>query len=694
IIREEQTKVVKGTRLTFHVVKVPIRDGLGEIVGIMGIARDVTEKKRAEEALREHEQMLKNILSASPVAISYVEQGRLKWTNQSMVHMFGYGEGGEYLGRSARDFYASPEEYKRVLTIFRECLEQGKPVETEAQFRRRDGTTFCGQLKIRALDAMIPRKGTISAIADISEKMASEEALREGRAKYRSLYEESQRIAQLYRTLLDASPDPIVVYDIQGKPTYLNRAFSLVFGWTLQELEGKRVDYVPEAEKIETEKALAKLFREGHNHDFQTRRLTKDGRMIDVSLSGSVLSDAEGNPAGSVIQLRDVTDHMRLEEQLRQAAKMEAIGRLAGGVAHDFNNLLTAVMGYSDILIQQMPKESPYRDQILQISVAAKRAAGLTRQLLAFSRKQLLDVTVLDVNAVIAALEEMLRRLIGEDVQLVTVLDPALGKVEADRSQIEQILMNLAVNARDAMPSGGNLTIETANVALDQEYACTRPEVQPGSYVMIAVSDSGHGMDAETRSRIFDPFFTTKEKGEGTGLGLSTVYGIVKQHRGHVAVYSEPDRGSTFKVYLPVTEGVSDQVPETWTDRPHQRGKETVLLVEDEEIVRTLTRELLVMLGYQVIEAADPEGAMKASEDHHGSIQLLIADVVLPRMDGNTLFRKLSPERPDMRVLYVSGYTENFISRHGVLNPGAHFLQKPFSVDKLARKVRQVLDER
>jgi len=393
-----------------------------------------------------------------------------------------------------------------------------------------------------------------------------------------------------------------------------------------------------------------------------------------------------------IVILRDITERKRLEEQLRHAAKMEAIGGLAGGIAHDFNNLLTAVIGYSNLLMERMPKEGFHHEKLTQICRAAERAAGLTHQLLAFSRKQVLDVRVLDLNEVIAGMEEMLRRLIGEDIDLAIAYSPSLGKVKADPGQIEQMLMNMVINSRHAMPAGGKLTIETADSFLDRNYARTHTEVEPGWYAMFAVSDTGHGMDAKTISRIFDPFFTTKDKGVGTGLGLSTVYGIIKQHHGHVTVYSEVNRGSTFKVYLPRVEDVSQPEARTVRTISMPEGTETILVVEDESTVRELTCEALKLQGYLPLSAGYPEEAEALSRSQQGSIHLLLTDVVLPRMDGRTLFRKLSRTRPEMKVLYVSGYTENFIVHHGVLDPGVHFMQKPFTFQGLARKVREVLD--
>ncbi len=381
----------------------------------------------------------------------------------------------------------------------------------------------------------------------------------------------------------------------------------------------------------------------------------------------------------------------RTQDQLLQAQKMEAIGRLAGGIAHDFNNLLTVISGHGQLLSRQLHGEHPLRPSLDAINDTAERTAGLTRQLLAFSRKQVLQPRVLDLNAVVADLAPMLQRLIGEDIELATALDPALGHVKADVGQLEQVVLNLAINARDAMPRGGRLMLETANIVLDAAYARQHVEVQPGPYVMLAVSDTGTGMDAPTRARLFEPFFTTKGPGQGTGLGLATSYGIVKQSGGNIWVYSEPGRGTTFKIYLPrVDEPVDVIAPRTDAVEPVVRSG-TILLVEDEDRVRALVRTILADHGYTVLDAPHPGDALVSSARHLGPIHLLLTDVVMPQMSGPVLAGRLTPTRPEMKVLYMSGYTDNTVVQHGVLDPGAAFLQKPFTPDTLARTVREVL---
>ncbi|MFQ5891102.1 MAG: ATP-binding protein [Gemmatimonadota bacterium] len=380
------------------------------------------------------------------------------------------------------------------------------------------------------------------------------------------------------------------------------------------------------------------------------------------------------------------------EEQLRQAQKMEAAGRLAGGVAHDFNNVLTVIIANSELLLTDLGPDDPGRVGVEEIRKAADRAASLTRQLLAFSRKQVLEPRVLDLNAEVADVEKMLRRLIGEDLDLRTVRDPALSPVRADPGQIHQVLVNLAVNAREAMPEGGKLIIETKNVELDEAYAHTHESVAPGPYVMLAVSDTGHGMDEETQSQIFEPFFTTKGPGEGTGLGLATVYGIVKQSGGYIWVYSNPGLGTTFKIYLPRVPGAVERLEPSAVPAAPLRGSETVLLVEDEPVILDLARRVLRQNGYAVLGASGAEEALRVCERHEGAIPLIVTDVVMPRMSGPKLAERLASLRPEARVLYISGYTDEVIVHHGVLAPGTAFLQKPFAAAALARKVREVLD--
>ena len=409
-----------------------------------------------------------------------------------------------------------------------------------------------------------------------------------------------------------------------------------------------------------------------------------------------VVKDHLGSLASKVHRaLREVeerAEHRRLEEQLRQAQKMEAVGRLAGGIAHDFNNLLTVINGYSHMISSRLPTGDALRADAEEILRAGEQAASLTRQLLAFSRKQILAPVVLNLNRIVSELEKMLHRLIGEDVELVTSLDPGLGNVKADPGQIEQVIMNLAVNARDAMPNGGKLTLETANVSLDEGFARHHSGAQSGPHVMLGVSDTGVGMDQETQSHLFEPFFTTKEQGKGTGLGLSTVCGIVKQSGGTIWAYSEPGQGAAFKIYLPRVDVPADASKPATRRRDLPKGTETILIVEDAEGVRNLMQLILTRNGYTLLVAENGEQAFQRVEQHPGPIHLLLTDIVLPRMGGPEIAHRMRALRPGIRVLFTSGYTDRGVVENGVLESGIAFLQKPFAVDELCRKIREVLD--
>jgi PAS domain S-box-containing protein len=528
--------------------------------------------------------------------------------------------------------------------------------------------------------------------ARTTELAQANEALQREIEERKRAEEELRRREQEFHSLAENLPDIVARLDDRLRHVYVNRRIEALTGMPAGSFLGKthRELGFPEELVALWEESLKRALVTGRETALEFTYSTPEGKR---HFESRLVPERDQNgPSGVLSITHDVTERRRLEEQFRQAQKMEAVGRLAGGVAHDFNNLLTIINGYSEVLETSLETGGALREYAVEISQAGERAAALTRQLLAFSRQQVVAPKVLDLNAVVADIEKMLRRIIGEDVALAWVPDPALGRVRIDPSLVEQVLLNLAVNARDAMPKGGNLTIETANAVLDEAYARTHPEVRPGRYVQLAVSDTGVGMDDATKARIFDPFFTTKAPGKGTGLGLATVYGIVKQANGHVAVYSEPGRGATFKVYLPrIEEPLPAPAPQPRSSEP-RRGNETILLAEDDDAVRSLTRLALQAEGYVVLEARQGDEALKIGRQHAGPIDLLISDVVMPGGGGRELAERLAANRPELRVLYLSGYTDDAIVRHGVLDAEAAFLQKPFTMRALALKVREVLE--
>jgi PAS domain S-box-containing protein len=518
-------------------------------------------------------------------------------------------------------------------------------------------------------------------IALAIERKRREEALRESEEQFRAL--------------VDGLRDLIFALAPDGTVRSLNLAFEDITGWPREQWLGKPfVELLHPGDAPHALALLEQVLRGQQPPTAQLRVRTSQGEDRVGEFHTSVQL-RDGEIVGILGIVRDITDRLRLEEQLRQAQKMEAVGRLAGGVAHDFNNILTAISSYSELLLADFATEDPRRADVEEIRKATDRAAALTRQLLAFSRRQVLQPKVVDLNAVIAGAEKLLRRLIGEDIALVTRLDPALGAVRADAGQLEQVIMNLAVNARDAMKTGGTLTLETENVAIDATTLAGEERIiAPGQYVLLRVRDTGSGMDADTRRHLFEPFFTTRDKGKGTGLGLATVYGIVKQSGGFIWVDSEPGRGASFRIYLPRTGEAAPPAerPAAGAEPAAAAGTETILLVEDEDAVRAVARESLRRQGYQVLEASDAETALGVAAGFEGTIGLLLTDVVMPGLSGRALADRLTAQRPATRVLYMSGYTDDAIVQHGVLEPGLSFLQKPFTPDVLAHKVREVLD--
>ncbi|HXL08392.1 MAG TPA: PAS domain S-box protein [Gemmatimonadales bacterium] len=636
------------------------------------------EQAQAEEARRQGEERFRALIEHGADAIALLSaDGTVLFLSHSAEKLFGFAPS-ELVGRSALELL-HPDDAPRLLGLLADMAARpGTPLTLELRLLHRDASW-------RAVEAVVvnrlgePAVGAIVInFRDISERKEAEQALRDSEEQYRSLVEGVRDV------IFALSPDGVIAS--------LNPAFETITGSPREQWLGKPFDQLVHPEDLPLALELFGRVVRGEERptaQFRIRTSRSDYRLAEFSATAQLRDE---RLIGILGIGRDVTERVQLEQQLRQAQKMEAVGRLAGGIAHDFNNILTAITGYADLLLEDLAPKDPRRQDAEEIHKAADRAAGLTRQLLAFSRQQVLQPRVLDLNALVSELEKMLRRLLGEDVKLATVLAPALGRVRADAGQLEQVIMNLAVNARDAMPTGGKLTIETADVEFDGGYAAEHYPAPPGKYAMLAVSDTGTGMDPATQAHLFEPFFTTKEKGKGTGLGLATVYGIVKQSGGFIWVYSERGVGTTFKMYLPRVDAAADPASGRPAPAPVARGSETVLVAEDEAPVRAVARHALERYGYHVLEAASAEAALDVAQRYSGPIHVLLTDVIMPGMSGRDLAARLATLRPETRVIYMSGYTDDAITRHGVLEPGFVFVQKPFTPDALARTVRDVLD--
>jgi PAS domain S-box-containing protein len=615
--------------------------------------------------------------AADMIAVVDMEGKRL-YNSLSYEKALGYSP--EELQSSSSFEQIHPDDRERVKKATEDARRSGIGSTLEYRLRHKNGSWLVLESTssvIRNSDGE-PEKLVI-VNRDVTERKKAEGALRRSEAGFRSVVEDA--------------PYGIYRASTSGRFLQVNPALQKMLGYQLVE-ELLRRDLASEIFRHagEYQRLTEALTGTEEVKDIELEWKRQDGTPITVRCSGRRINDENGAPAYFEVFAEDVTEKRILEKQLRMAQKMEAIGRLSGGIAHDFNNLLGVIIGYSRVLNKALTTNAALREHAVEIEKAGQRAASLTKQLLAFSRQQVLTPAVLNLNTLASDMEKMLPRLLGEDIEVSLLLDPELGDVKADQSQVEQVIMNLAVNARDAMPLGGKLKIQTSNVELDQAYTWNHPGSKVGSYVLLAVTDTGTGMDAGTLTHIFEPFFTTKERGKGTGLGLATVYGVVKQSNGYIWVDSAPGKGASFQIYLPRHVGQPAADEQIIDSSEKLRGTETILLVEDAEPLRKLAQAFLEAGGFRVLSAESGESALEVMASFGGTFDLLLTDVVMPGINGRVLAEQMLPRQPGMRVLYMSGYTDSFIAGHGVLDPGTHLLHKPFTEEILIRKVREVLD--
>ncbi len=652
---------------------------------ILSTSVDITAREEEGNALRESERKYRIVVENSLQGLSILQDGRYVFCNQSFANMMGRSVE-ELLSISPEEMLklVHPDDRPAMLNRYRYRFA-GKPVPARYEYRgiRKDGT----EVWLEGYESVTEYHGRAaiqSAYVDVTERKNAEKAFRESE-------EALKKSAEHLNQIINCIGDSIFVKDDKHRFVVVNDACCIFTGKKREELLGDTLfETLPEeVAKVIAEKER-RLLETGRDSVSEESLTDGHGKKHTVMTKTALLRDKDGNKQ-IVGVMRDITEYKLLQAQFLQSQKMEAVGVLAGGIAHDFNNLLTVIQGYTELLLENSGATDSKRQDLEEIAKAAHKANLLTTQLLAFSRKQILQPKMLNLSEALTEMDKMIRRLIGEDIDLAVITQPELGLVNADPGQIQQIVMNLVVNARDAMPMGGKLTIETANTNFDDSYVSMHREAATGTYVMLAISDNGLGMDSETQEHIFEPFYTTKEKGKGTGLGLSTVYGIVKQSNGFIWVYSEPGKGTTFKIYFPRYGGETARGDAGIALKSRHWGSGTVLIAEDEAPVRALASRILRDRGYRVLEAPNGLEALRASAEYSGTIDLIMTDAVMPGISGSTLVSRLEALRPGIKALYVSGYTDNSIVHHGILGSNVNFLQKPFTVEGLARKVQEVL---
>jgi PAS domain S-box-containing protein len=681
-IRGEEIRIRRGdgTDGFIRMSSAPVRDPEGNVVAAVAIVVDMTDQRNAERAVRTTDERYRFVARATNDVIWdwEIKTNALAW-NDAVEHVFGHKQSTIFPEIQWRYDHIHPEDRERIIAGIHRVMETGGTSWSDQyRYRRGDGT-YANVMDrgYLARDDAGAAVRMIGAMTDVTERSRSEAAIR------------------FQAQLLNAVQQAVVATDPEGTVIFWNAFAENLYGWSAEEAVGQSIqELTPSPFLREHGGEIGQRGAAGESWTGEYLVQGKSGKAFPALLTTAPVRDERGTVIGYVRVSIDLTERRNLEEQFRQSQKMDAVGRLAGGIAHDFNNLLTVIRLNTEIIMEGFDPTDPRSEDVKQIRSAAERASSLTRQLLAFSRKQILQPRVLDMNSVVASVEPMLRRLIGEDITIASSA-AARGYVVADPGQVEQILVNLVVNARDAMPQGGTINIETQNVDLDETYTSEHAPVIPGRYVMLAVGDNGVGMSRDTKEHAFDPFFTTKEAGKGTGLGLATVYGIVKQSGGYVWIYSEPGLGTTLKLYFPEVSAAAAFQPAEYKAVLNEttRGSETILLVEDEEAVRGLTSRILQKQGYRVIAAQHGREAMDIATKEEGHIDLVLTDIVMPGMNGRGLVERLAGIRPRIKSLYMSGYTDDDIIRRGFIEPSKSFLQKPFTSEALLQTVRKVLDE-
>ena len=657
-----------GAQLNVELAFSRLRFGSREV--ILVVAFDIAERQRAEALFRA-------AVSVSPNGLIMIDRtGTIKLVNHQIEAIFGY-EQDELIGRSVETLL--PTQLRALHAQHRrEFLQNPAPRRMGAGRElfgvHKDGRSVPIEIGL-APTVLNGEMMVLASVIDISARRRAEQSIKDAAARWQAL--------------MESAMDGVALVGIDGIIIESNRRMAAILGRSIEDTVGHHIaSFADPGDINDSMNAFMQALALGSGQVFGVRLLRADRSVAVVDFAVNTVQFGSARLMLSIG--RDVTEQRLLEHQYRQSQKMEAIGRLAGGVAHDFNNMLTAILGYAELIMMALPPDTPVQADLQEIQGAARRAAGLTSQLLAFSRQQVLAPVVLNLNEVVTGVRKMLERLIGEDVAIELEIDSQLRNVMADRGQVEQVLMNLCVNARDAMPQGGTLIIHTENVELTEGYADQHQSVTPGSYVMVAVTDTGVGMTEEVRARVFEPFFTTKEKGKGTGLGLATSYGIVKQSGGFIWAYGEPGHGATFKFYLPVVRDAAMATP-VLPREEQLGGTETILLAEDDDVLRKLTSSVLRHYGYAVLTAANAAEAIRLSRAHQKPVQLLLTDLVMPGESGHSLATRLLEERPDIKVLFMSGYTDDAVARQGLMQEGSGFLQKPFTPATLARKIREIL---